>query len=160
MSHSHNSRSRDILVRGASLLTLLLLIGGKPATVRAAVPASGTLTPSTTTQSWTGTVFGASADESSCVDGTTCDVYTLTLAPGDYTGMRITIGIDWLIPANDYDLYVHSGTVDGPIVTQSAGGGARHHGSGLDSDRSAGGAHRSDLRRARGGVFRRPAVDL
>src|SRR5262249_54538464 len=32
---------------------------------------------------------------------------------------RIHVDIGWLLPANDYDLYVHAGTLAGPIVAQS-----------------------------------------
>ena len=102
-----------------SLATALVAFGA----AQAATPSSGTLSTITPSLTWTGApIGGANVDETTCVEGTTCDTYTLTLAPGDYTGKRITVGMTWLIPANDFDLYVHAGTVSGPIVTQSAGG--------------------------------------
>ncbi len=105
------------------LVSLILgsaLLGGTAA--QGATPSSGSLTPGNPTVTWTGNPVGANANESTCVDGVTCDVYTLTLAPGDYTGKRIAINTSWLVPANDYDLYVHAGTLSGPIVTQDGNG--------------------------------------
>jgi hypothetical protein len=101
------------------LVTSLFLV---PA-ARAATPSSGTLSNVAPTVTWTGGVIGgANTDESTCQEGTTCETFTLTLAPGDYTGKRISVGIDWLVPANDYDLYVHANTLTGPIVGESTGG--------------------------------------
>ena len=101
------------------LLFLLTLAGP----VQPATPPAGTLSNGTPAVTWTGApIFGANVDETTCNEGTTCDTYTLTLAPGDYTGKRITVGIGWLVPANDFDLYVHANTLAGPIVAQSAGG--------------------------------------
>src|SRR5262249_20666513 len=34
---------------------------------------------------------------------------------------RIVLGIDWLVPANDFDLYVHKDNLAGPIETSSTG---------------------------------------
>ncbi|MEP7028163.1 MAG: FlgD immunoglobulin-like domain containing protein [Candidatus Eisenbacteria bacterium] len=106
----------------ASVLGLLLL--SLPAGVGfAATPPSGSLSTGSPSVTWSGgLVSGANVDETTCIEGATCDTYTLTLLPGDYTGKRITVGINWLVPANDYDLYVHQGTPSGPIVGQSAGG--------------------------------------
>ena len=93
------------------------------ATAHAASPSSGTLNQGNSSITWTGApLAGASVGESTCNEGVTCDTYTLRLAPGNYPGQRITLGITWLIPANDFDLYVHENTANGPIVAQSAGG--------------------------------------
>jgi hypothetical protein len=46
----------------------------------------------------------------------------LTLAPGDYTGKRIRVDASWLVPANDYDVYVHENTIMGSIVGSSTQG--------------------------------------
>lgn len=117
----HSFRTAGRAVRLALAAAIGLMAHGRDV-ARAATPAVGTLTPLNTTVTWTGSVFGANADETTCQDGTTCDVFTLTLAPGDYTGQRISLGISWLLPASDYDLYVHSGSVTGPVVSQSADG--------------------------------------
>ncbi|HYX29396.1 MAG TPA: hypothetical protein VE863_12600, partial [Pyrinomonadaceae bacterium] len=106
---------------------------------RAASPASGTLATTGPvapfTGTWTGTATGGSSPngESTCVEGTNCDTFRLTVAPGDYTGKQISIKISWGIPANDYDLYIHkcpttASTIAqcnaGPTAAQGENGGA------------------------------------
>ncbi len=71
-----------------------------------------------------GTATGGTSPEgegATCIEGTTCDTYTLTLS-GDWTGKRVNVNLDWLAPATDYDLYIHKDTVTGPEVTRSAEG--------------------------------------
>jgi hypothetical protein len=81
---------------------------------------SGTLTPTTTSVAWSNlTLGGASADESQCVEDVNCEFYVLTLAPGDYTGLRIRVAITWLAPTSDWDLFVHDGAPGGPIIASS-----------------------------------------
>ncbi|TPW14749.1 MAG: hypothetical protein FD129_1026, partial [bacterium] len=124
MSRGYGSRIRvgaGFLARAVTTSLLIALASMTAESTRAATPSSGSLSNVTPTQPWTGTVFGSNVDESTCVDGTTCDVYTLTLEPGDYTGKRISVGISWLVPTNDYDLYVHANTLGGGVVAQSAG---------------------------------------
>jgi hypothetical protein len=91
---------------------------------RAAVPSSGTLSASSGAISWDGpSTGGTSPDgEATCIDGTTCDVFTLKVAPGDYSGKRVRFKVTWSIASNDYDVYVHQSTVDGAIVGQSGNG--------------------------------------
>ncbi|PYS97720.1 MAG: hypothetical protein DMF65_10980, partial [Acidobacteria bacterium] len=96
----------------AATLSLLpsRLGGGRVA--RAANPASGTIAQTGPVPpfagTWTGTATGgSSANESTCVEGVNCDTFRLTVAPGDYTGKQIAIKIQWTIPTNDYDLYIH-----------------------------------------------------
>ena len=95
------------------------------APTQASNPSSGTIHPTDTMISWDGTATGGAATgEGDCVEGVNCDSYTLTISgqPTDWTGKKVRIQITWLIPATDYDLYVHKDTVDGPVVKQSAGG--------------------------------------
>ena len=118
-SHHHDLRR----AAPTSLYAALLCIFCAPGAAMAASPPAGTLSQGNPSVTWTGApIAGANLDESTCQEGVTCDTYTLRLAPGNYPNKRITVGITWLVPANDFDLYVHEGTVDGPIVTQSAGG--------------------------------------
>jgi hypothetical protein len=94
---------------------------------RAAAPASGTITSTGPTLTWTGTaVGGASANESTCVEGINCDTFTLTVSgtPTDWTTKLVQINIQWTIPADDYDLYVHKDSNAGPLVATGANGGA------------------------------------
>jgi hypothetical protein len=52
---------------------------------------------------------GVSANESTCVDGVNCDNYTLIVSgtPTNWAGKLVALRIQWTVPANDYDLYVH-----------------------------------------------------
>ena len=76
----------------------------------AANPASGTLTPSSTTAlSWTGTATGgATPDEPTGVVGVSLDVFTLTITgtADDYPGKSFPVAIEWALPASDYDLVI------------------------------------------------------
>lgn len=93
---------------------------------RSANPTSGTLSPSGPNVTWAGTaVGGASADESTCVEGVNCDTFTLTLSgtPADWSGKKAHVVISWTDPSSagvDYDLYIHKGDNNGPLVGSSA----------------------------------------
>jgi hypothetical protein len=91
------------------IFTLTLLIGPLPGML-AAAPSAGTLAPAGGTQTWTGSALGgSSANEATCVEGVSCDTYTLTVSgsPTDWTGKVIAVKIAWTVPAHDYDLYIH-----------------------------------------------------
>ncbi len=90
-------------------------------------PPSGSLDPTPgVTLTWTGTGAGPSSPngESSCADGTTCDVFTLTLngAQSGYAGKLVHVALNWATVATDYDLYVHKDSVTGPLVAVPAQG--------------------------------------
>lgn len=94
--------------------------------VQAANPTSGSLNPTSgTSVTWNGTSpGGASPDgETTCVEGTNCETFTLTVAgsPADWAGKLVKVKIDWTIPAHDYDLYIHKDSVTGPEVSRSGG---------------------------------------
>lgn len=98
----------------------------------AAVPTTGMLTPGGTTPvTWVGDAPGTGADsatasnETACMDSGpahNCDIYTLTVGPGDYTGKIVTISVSWKLPTDEYDLFVHQGDLKGPLVGVSANG--------------------------------------
>lgn len=92
----------------------------------ASSPSSGSLSATGTSISFNGTASGGVSQdaEASCTEGTNCDTFTLTLAgaPSDWSGKGARVSISWLLPATDYDFYVHKGTVTGPVVTSSAEG--------------------------------------
>src|SRR5260370_15816281 len=96
------------------------------ALVYAATPASSTLNPvNGSSASWAGGgIAGATTDETTCVDGTDCDVYTITLtgSPPNYKGLVLAISISHQVKLNDYDLYVHKGGLTGPGIASSTGG--------------------------------------
>lgn len=88
-----------------------------------AAPSSGTLNPNGPDVTWTGTATGgAAADEETCVEDVTCDTYTLTLSgtPADWPEKSARITFTWPSPVDDYDIFVHKGTADGPVVATAA----------------------------------------
>jgi hypothetical protein len=90
--------------------------------VQAANPTSNSLSPATgASVTWNGTApGGASPDgEATCVEGTNCDTFTLTVAEGDWSGKFIKVNIAWNLPASDYDFYIHKGSVTGPETNRS-----------------------------------------
>ena len=90
-----------------------------------ATPTSGTLNPGGPDVTWTGTaVGGSSQDESTCVEGVNCDTFTLTVGgePADWAGSSVRITFNWPGVADDYDIYVHKGGLDGPIVDDAVTG--------------------------------------
>jgi hypothetical protein len=97
---------------------------------RAANPSSATITPTTVVPiTWTGTGSGippTGGGESSCTEGTNCDTFKLTLSgvPADWANKKVHIQINWMLNANDYDMYVHKGSPTGPIVATSGSGGS------------------------------------
>lgn len=107
-----------------ALFTALFAIAWT-APVHGASPSSATITPTSTPIPFTGTATGgASAGETSCVDGANCDVFTLTVAPGDYTGKIVKLNFTWTLPATDYDFYIHKDKLSGNIVATGSNGGA------------------------------------
>src|SRR5438034_2135967 len=107
-----------------SRLIPILLLFALP--LIAANPPSGTVTSTVgSSATWTGTATGGtSADESTCVEGVNCDTFTLTVGDmaADWAGKQVSVKIEWNVPTNDYDLYIHQGSNAGPIVGSSAGG--------------------------------------
>src|SRR5260370_26950285 len=97
---------------------------GASAIMEAVTPSGGTLSLISGPVTWNGFPgAGVSPDgETTCVDGTNCDTFTLTVAPGDYTGKRARFSVTWTDQLNDYDVYVHAGSNSGATVG-SAGGG-------------------------------------
>src|SRR5205823_3812791 len=86
---------------------------------------SGTVNTTGPGVAWDGTALGgSSAGESTCVEGVNCDTYTLTVsgAAADWAGKVVDVRISWLVPTNDFDLYVHKGSNAGPIVADSTSG--------------------------------------
>jgi hypothetical protein len=93
--------------------------------VNAAAPSSATLSPTSGPVQWDGFAAPAAASpdgEASCVEGTSCDSFTLKLAPADYRGKRVHFLVSWTNQLNDYDVYVHQGSATGPVLSPSNGG--------------------------------------
>ena len=112
-------------VRVLFAFILCALGGGLAMFSFAADPPAGTITPSTTTEvTWTGTATGvppAAGGEDDCVEGENCDTFVLTLSgtPADWLGKQVKVRIQWLSNTNDYDLYIHKGSLEGPVVASS-----------------------------------------
>src|SRR5437762_1155092 len=108
------------------LLLALTLVLPSGRFALASTPSSGTLNPvAGSATAWTGTgVAGATTDETTCVEGTDCDVFTITLtgSPSNYNGLVLAVRIAHTVAANDYDLYVHKGGLAGPVVASSTNG--------------------------------------
>jgi hypothetical protein len=105
-----------LLIVSVSILIALIgatLLAFPTQHVTAANPASGTIAPTGPvlpfTGTWTGTATatGANATEVDCVEGVNCDTFRLTVAPAVWTAKIINAKIQWTVPANDYDIYVH-----------------------------------------------------
>lgn len=111
---------------GAFVVLFLIMFLLAPAVlVKAANPTSGNLDSTVGSfVTWDGTAAGGASAEgegATCIEGATCDTYTLTIA-GDWTGKRVNVKLNWLALASDYDMYIHKDTVTGPEVTRSAAG--------------------------------------
>jgi hypothetical protein len=93
----------------------------------ASQPASGSLAAgSTAAVTFTGSaVGGASPDaENTCVEGVNCDTFLLNIggSASDWNGKNVKVSLSWLLPATDYDLYIHKTSATGPVVASSAQG--------------------------------------
>ncbi len=96
----------------------------------AASPSGGNITPTGPNLAWTGTASGippTGGAEDACEEGTNCDSYALTISgvPADWiaASKQVHVQINWSLPASDYDLYVHKGGLDGPVVASSGSAG-------------------------------------
>jgi hypothetical protein len=100
------------MVRHTIPVILLLTCGvAGDRSLNAASPASGTLGLTTGAVSWTGfTGPGVSDGETTCVEATNCDTFTVTIAPGDYRGKRVRFKIGWGNELKDFDVYGRAGS--------------------------------------------------
>ena len=94
-------------------------------------PPTGNIGPSGPTVTWNGTATGTpptGGAEDACEEGTNCDTFGLTLTgtTADWLGQQVHVQINWLLPATDYDLYIHKGGLDGPVVASSGSAGTTH----------------------------------
>lgn len=116
--------ARRALLPAFALLLIVSLVA--PLAAYASNPATGALSPLSPGLSWTGTALGTgSADgEATCIDGVNCDSFTLTVAgtPADWANSVIRVDLNWTIPVDDYDLYIHKGDNSGLLVGTSGGG--------------------------------------
>lgn len=93
----------------------------------ASSPATGSISATSTAPlTWTGTApaTGSAQGEDTCVDGVNCDTFTLTISgtASDWAGYAVKVDLGWSLPANDYDLVIHKGSVTGPLISSSGNG--------------------------------------
>jgi Fibronectin type III domain len=113
-----------------SLLSAIFLLCVIPLVrTHAQNPSSGTVGPSPggPSAAWDQTIItpgGGVNTEAACVDGTTCEVFTLTVggSGSGWAGQRVQVQLTWQSSGNEYDIYIHKGGVNGPLVTSAASG--------------------------------------
>ena len=117
------------MFRPATALVAGLLCTLVPAGLAlAATPESVSLTPSSpSTLFTTSLIGGVGLDGSTCTEDVSCDTVGVVLQPGDYTGKNLKVAIDWLVTANDFDLYGFRDGLGGPAVGASHGGAPGTH---------------------------------
>jgi hypothetical protein len=112
--------------RAIPILLALTLLHPRPTS--AATPETVSLTPGSGTVHWqTAMIGGATTAPESCTEDVTCDSVVVTLQPGDYTGLQLSVAIDWLVPASDFDLYIYEDHIGGALVGSSTGGAPETH---------------------------------
>ena len=123
------SLSMFVSMAVAALAVAAVLLGP---TAEASDPGSSNLSPTSgASVSWKGTATGGGAlngagvapvkNEDLCVEGTTCDTFTLAVTgtPAEWAGKTIRVDLTFDLPTSDYDLYIHKDTVTGPMVDDS-----------------------------------------
>jgi len=129
--------SLDISAR-TILSTLLLLAGfallcSSPFIGYAQLPVgnvgSGNVGPSPggATASWNGVASapgGGVNTEAACVEGANCETFNLTVdgVKANWVGQKVQVQLTWQSSANEYDIYIHKGTLAGPVVTSMMAG--------------------------------------
>lgn len=108
------------------LLTVALWV---PFLALAATPPAGSLSPLGGTLNWTGSAVGGAfpgetAEGVPCEEGVNCDTFTLNVlgTKADWQNKMIRIDLNWTLPVNDYDLYIHKDNNEGLMVGTSGGG--------------------------------------
>jgi hypothetical protein len=107
-------------------MTMLLVFLCVIAEMTAVTAPEGTVDPSTTAVTWSGTAIGTGGtDETGAIEGVNRDTFVLHVTAGDYTGKVIAVKIAWSSGSNDYDLYIYKRNADGAdgdLVCSSGGG--------------------------------------
>jgi hypothetical protein len=92
----------------------------------ASSPASGSLSANGSAVTFIGNALGGASPEAetTCVEGVNCDTFLLTIAGtvADWNGKSARVSMSWLLPATDYDVYIHKDNIAGPVVASSANG--------------------------------------
>ena len=61
---------------------------------------------------------------SNCIEGVSCDSYTLTVngTAAEWANKKVRVELGWGSPTSDFDLFIHQGSLSGPVVSSSASG--------------------------------------
>src|SRR5207249_10214876 len=131
MKTNHLSASGRVTL-GTLLVTIgiALLFSIPLISLRAQNPSSGTVGPAPGGPSagWDQTIItpgGGVNTEAACVDGTNCEVFTLTVSGtvSGWAGQKVQVRLNWQSNGNEYDIYIHAGgSVNGPLVTSAIQG--------------------------------------
>jgi hypothetical protein len=126
--------TRRLLIAGTFFAALLAIALPALNSTSASSPSGGTINPTTAAPiTWIGTGTGGGTlnspvgvigPEDLCQEGISCDTFTLTVGgtPADWSGKLIRVKLEWLLPATDYDLYIHKDSNTGPLVGTSGRG--------------------------------------
>lgn len=126
----HTHSKWDTANKVAASLCLVLTSALVPQ-VWAAVPTSGTVSTANPLVRWggdepaTGADSATTSNEDACTNtGATrnCDTFTLTIAPGTYSGKSLSVSVNWTLPTDEYDLFIHQGATNSlsdPVVSSS-----------------------------------------
>ena len=125
--------SRRAFIVVSFIAALLAVMLPNFSNTSASNPSGATINSTTSTPvTWVGTATGGGAinaplligGEDLCQEGLSCDTFTLTVGgtQADWAGKLIRIKIEWLLPATDYDLYIHKDSNTGPLVGSSGRG--------------------------------------
>lgn len=126
----HTHTRRDAAAKIAVSLGLVFSTALVPK-VWGAVPTAGTITTAGALVRWagdepaTGADSTTSSNEDACTNtGATrnCDTFTLTVAPGNYGNKALHVSLNWTLPTDEYDLFVHQDNLNGPVVASSFNG--------------------------------------
>ena len=105
-------------------------------TAHASNPSTGSINLNSAAISWQGSALagGATGDagiglvtsEEMCVEGVSCDTYTLAIegTPQDWINANklVHVHLGWTVTAQDFDVYIHKGDLNGPVVANSGNG--------------------------------------
>src|SRR5713226_8555773 len=90
-------------------------------------PDHGSLGPNGPDVTWQGTATapgGGVNTEAACVDGVNCEVFTLTVTgtKAGWNGQKVQVELTWGSSLNEDDIYIHQGTLTGPLVSSAMNG--------------------------------------
>ncbi len=130
MKRNSSSLTARTILNALFLTSIVGLFCAIPLTsAKAQNPASGSVGPSPggPSATWQGTASapgGGVNTEANCVDGVNCEVFTLTVnsTPAGWAGQKVRVQLTWSSNTNEYDIYIHQGTLTGPLVTSAMNG--------------------------------------